>query len=160
MVDLPTTVIDAIATYRLSRMIARDTMPLLAKPREAWWRAHPVQGTEIPVEIVASPAAHHVTALNSTVSAGQRPRKIMWWTPGVLGLGVKREAMASLDLNREHWIISEDTALGELIECPWCHSAYVGVAVVLARRFIPRIWDPIARILVASTAAGLLTGLE
>ena len=160
MGDLSTTVIDAVATYRLSRLVARDTMPLVAKAREAWWRAHPIQGTEIPVEEVASPAAHRVTGIQATESAGQRPRKIMWWTPGILGLGVSHEGMATLSFDKENWIISDETALGELIECPYCHSAYIGILVVVLRRCVPKLWDPIAKALAFSAAAGLMTGLE
>lgn len=42
-----------------------------------------------------------------------------------------------------------------LLSCDWCASAYVAVAVVLARAFVPGVWDPIARVLAGSQVAGM-----
>jgi hypothetical protein len=41
--------------------------------------------------------------------------------------------------------------------CAWCMSLWVAVAVHAARRLAPRVWDPLAHILAASTLTGLVT---
>lgn len=43
-----------------------------------------------------------------------------------------------------------------LVGCDWCVSAYVGVGVVLARRFAPRLWGPVAEGLAFSAITGLV----
>jgi hypothetical protein len=44
----------------------------------------------------------------------------------------------------------------ELIECPWCTGFWVALGTVAARRLVPTVWDPIARVLAYSAAAGLV----
>lgn len=46
--------------------------------------------------------------------------------------------------------------LETLLECPWCVSAHIAVGVVAARRYAPRLWDPLARVLAFSAAAGIV----
>ncbi len=47
--------------------------------------------------------------------------------------------------------------LAYLSRCAWCSSPYIAVGVVLARRFVPRIWQPVAEVLAFSAVAGLIT---
>lgn len=49
--------------------------------------------------------------------------------------------------------------LGELLQCPWCLSIWVGAGVVIARAAAPRVWGMIARGLAFSAGAGVITGL-
>ena len=42
-----------------------------------------------------------------------------------------------------------------LLSCDWCASAYCAVLVVLARRFMPGVWGPIAQVLAGSQVAGM-----
>ena len=51
-------------------------------------------------------------------------------------------------------------AVIELMECPWCLSFWIGLGVVILRRSIPRLWDPIATALAASAVAGMLSERE
>lgn len=46
--------------------------------------------------------------------------------------------------------------LGYLIGCDWCSSAYVAAGVVLARRYAPKVWGPVAEGLAFSAITGLL----
>lgn len=41
--------------------------------------------------------------------------------------------------------------------CPWCLSFWLGVAVVIARRVAPRVWDPLAKALAFSAASGVIS---
>jgi len=50
--------------------------------------------------------------------------------------------------------------LAYLIQCPWCASPYVAVAVVAARRFVPRLWGPVAAVLAFSEVTGFLVTRE
>lgn len=50
----------------------------------------------------------------------------------------------------------EDGVLG----CPWCASWYVGLGIVAARRFAPKVWRPASLALAVSAAAGLLYNAE
>lgn len=50
--------------------------------------------------------------------------------------------------------------LAELVTCRWCAGVWVSFGVVAARRFAPRLWDPIARALAMSAGAALIAGLE
>lgn len=88
-------VTDALATYRIVRLVQRDTLPPVV-----------------------------------TVRAGAR-----------------------------RWTVDKP-ALGELLECPWCLSFWVGLLVVVARRCAPRAWQPVAFALAASAVAGFLSELE
>lgn len=46
--------------------------------------------------------------------------------------------------------------LGYWVGCDWCASAAVGIGVVLARRFTPRLWGPLAEALAFSAITGLI----
>ena len=46
--------------------------------------------------------------------------------------------------------------LAELIECPHCVSIYAATGVLVARRRVPRLWDPLARLLAFSALSGLI----
>lgn len=46
--------------------------------------------------------------------------------------------------------------LATLVVCRWCASIHLALGVVLARRLVPRAWDPLARLLAFSSVAGLL----
>lgn len=50
----------------------------------------------------------------------------------------------------------EAPRLAELVTCGWCSSMYAAVFVVAARRFAPRLWDPLARVLAASLVTGIV----
>lgn len=49
--------------------------------------------------------------------------------------------------------------LGELLQCPWCLSIWVGAGVVLARTTAPRVWGMVARGLAFSAGAGVISEL-
>lgn len=45
---------------------------------------------------------------------------------------------------------------GDFVACPWCVGIWAAVAVLAARRFLPRKWRPIAAVLACAEVAGLL----
>lgn len=50
--------------------------------------------------------------------------------------------------------------LATLITCPWCSSVYVAAGVFLARRFVPRVWAPVAASLAMSQVAGMIANVD
>lgn len=54
----------------------------------------------------------------------------------------------------------EPPKLAVLLTCRWCMGAWVAAGVVLARRYAPRAWAPVADGLALSAAAALVAGLE
>lgn len=50
--------------------------------------------------------------------------------------------------------------LAFLATCPWCSGFYLAVGVVVTRAVAPRAWEPVARALALSSAAGLLAAHE
>lgn len=50
--------------------------------------------------------------------------------------------------------------LAAFVRCRWCTGLWISGFVVAARRYAPRVWEPLARALAGSTAAALLAGLE
>lgn len=50
--------------------------------------------------------------------------------------------------------------LADFVKCRWCTGVWISGLVVVARRYCPRAWDPLARLLALSAAAALLAGLE
>lgn len=51
---------------------------------------------------------------------------------------------------------SRESGVGYLVTCDWCTSIHLGVAVVLARRFAPKVWRPVAQALAFSAVTGLI----
>lgn len=62
------------------------------------------------------------------------------------------------------WADGRDTTLrrkiGTLATCAWCCSAWSGLLVVASRRFVPRLWDPLAKALAYSAVTGLIASRE
>lgn len=54
--------------------------------------------------------------------------------------------------------IGQEIGRGEeaeyLVGCYWCSSMWLALGVVAARRFTPRLWSPVGRLLAFSTVAG------
>jgi hypothetical protein len=86
-------VIDALAAYRLTRLVSVDTFPLAVTVRD----------------------------------------RITRWSKA-----------------------SDHPAIDELVHCPWCIGFWIAAGVVAIRRSGVRGWDPVARTLALSAAAGVL----
>lgn len=50
--------------------------------------------------------------------------------------------------------------LAQLWSCRYCASVWTGAGVVLARRFAPKAWEPVAMVLSLSSLAALISTLE
>lgn len=78
-------------------------------------------------------------------------------------LVVKDELTAGMRSRIEHAMHqgtrSADVAakLSTLIQCPWCSSWWIACGVVAARRFAPRLWDPVAHALAFSAVTGIVS---
>lgn len=77
-------------------------------------------------------------------------------------LGQVAEPWSSLrDEDWEQQVLDDDYApkLATLITCRFCVGVYAGVAVCIARRYLPG-WPHMARALTVASAATLISGLE
>ena len=50
-------------------------------------------------------------------------------------------------------------SLAYLLSCDWCASLYCAILVMCLRRFVPVLWDPIAKALAGSQATGMMSHL-
>lgn len=53
-----------------------------------------------------------------------------------------------------------DTALGELVTCPWCMSVWLAAPILAARALVPAWWTPLSLVLALSAVTGLLASRE
>ncbi len=122
--------LDALATFRLSRLVTTDA--ILNGPRDNLvWRSYQAS---IPTSKGKIPG---VLAEEQGVDLS---------TPG----GWTELAQVDPHVPK----------LAKLISCRWCASVWIGFGVVIARRWMPRQWAPVAEALALSAVAGLLVGLE
>lgn len=132
-------VVDVLATYRLARLVSADTFPPVRHARERILGRYPTSGTPIDLD---------------------------YWTPTGDGEEYRAPDGRTIDTRKVPAlagtevvaVMPEPHPLGELVTCPWCCSMWIGLGVIAARRLAPRAWDPLARALVGSAAAGLLAG--
>jgi len=149
--DTLESIIDGLAVYRLSRLVARDTFPPVAHARTTWLEAHPLPGTLLP---------NPVDKKNCRVgNDGSLHGTITYVVPGWLGLGTRVSARASTPDPELGWY-ADGSPLGELIDCSACNSVWLAAGVVFLRRFTPRFWSPIAALLASSAVAALLSSHE
>lgn len=131
-----TFILDAVAVHRLTRLATADVV--FAEPR-AWLirRSYERQ------------ADNEAKSLNAHLHGRLEPFA----------------AARPSDLTPVEWAqlaIDDDNApkVAALITCRWCSSTWIAVAVVIARRFVPRWWDPVARGAALSSVATLLARVE
>lgn len=105
-------------------------------------------------------AVHRLTRLvtRDTISRPLRARIIRWAYRDVVDGHWAEHTEAGWD-QLPH---DDDDAppLAAFIVCPWCVGLWISFGVVLARRYAGGVWEPIARPLALSTAAGLIAGHE
>lgn len=121
------------------------------------------------IELVDVAAAYRLTRLATadTITRPARARVIAfaygtdeWKWPNdtvpVGGIG----ALSEIEWDRRP--LDDDTApkLAEFVKCRWCAGLWISGFVVVARRYAPRVWDPLARVLALSAGAALLARLE
>lgn len=106
-------------------------------------------------------AAHRLTRLatDDSITRPLRARVIRWayWRSRKLSLAGKTDAQVDeYPMNDEE----EPPKIAELVRCRWCAGMWISGFVVVARRYAPGAWDPLARLLATSDAAALLARLE
>jgi hypothetical protein len=104
-----------LASYRLTRLVVRDTFPPIL-----WLRDHLAGGQRKPTRA----EMYHKNFPTGELEYGEH-RMI----PGLPGLWTRADG--EIVVWRSHWKYSPHW-LAELVTCPWCASAYVSGAVVLA----------------------------
>lgn len=127
--------VDALATARLARLVTTDTFPPVRWARDRILVRWPAPGQ--PLDGDAHDRGFH--GARGILPGGG-------WSP-------THEDFDELGKQRTVW--TDGTPIGELVTCPWCASIWLAAGVVVARRLAPSIWDPIARLLALSEAAGL-----
>jgi hypothetical protein len=131
---MPSLALDAIASYRLTRLATEDviTQPLrddlIARTYENRGRSPKTPGNR-------PHAGWHDEA-----ELPARRREGSWQAYGM-----------------------DDPAppkLVTLLTCRWCAGFWIGMLVIAARRLLPRVWQPAAEVLACSAAAALIARLE
>lgn len=128
---IPPIVIDALAAYRLTRLVTLDTItegPRRAVVRKAFLDS---PGAALPhgwADWMSTPATSYPAA----------------------------EFVAGVREAGDHAI----PKAADLITCRWCAGVWVSAGVIAARALVPKLWDPVARVLAVSAAAALVAGLE
>lgn len=120
----------------------------------------------IPSPLADSLAAYRLTRLVTadTVLRDVRDRLVARaYPPGALSA---HAALVGVDL-REPGAMAEVAMddpnapkLAALLTCRFCAGMWVSLFVVAARRYAPRLWDPLAQALAMSAGAALLARLE
>lgn len=153
MNDNTTLAIDGLAVHRITRLLTRDTFPPVRRAREALLEWFPPDGALVPRE--SRWTAWSMAEWADGRKGGEEPatgEKVVLQSPE----GLLLEGMA----HASGTIVKRGHPIGELISCPWCSGFWVAVGVVVARRFVPRVWGPLAKALAFSSAAGILSGHE
>lgn len=121
--------VDALATFRLTKLVTNDT--LTAEPRDAVIRwAYRRGGLRVEDLAADSLLVQHVDL--------SRP-------------GAWAEEVVPNDPS------GNPPKLATLVTCPWCAGMWVALGVVLLRRAFPRRWALLADALAMSAATGVLS---
>lgn len=132
--------VDTLATFRLTRLITEDTLPVIKKSREWIWRRFP-------------PVGHYLDEEEWQVV--DQDTAVRRWK--LLGVSRRTEVRVTPKTpNAAHAVVIEAHPLGELIGCPWCVSTYCAMFVVCARIIAPTQWDVLARVLAMSAVTGVI----
>lgn len=144
-----TAAIDALATFRLTRLVTEDTFPPIRRAREWIWDRFPPIGRTVHVD----DGWHLRTHLAPPLAT--RWHKIAGYdvhTAVVIEGGI----VPNVGGEAESAVVTESHPIGELIGCPWCVSIHIGAGVVLLRMTMPGLWDPLARLLAFSAVSGVV----
>lgn len=135
-------IVDALAVYRLTHLVTEDTFPPVRAVRERIWRQYPQVGA-------------HVSSANGWMI---KDTKAVRWT-SALGWSIRSEVEVtpptSATIAQDDAVVVAAHPVGELIGCPWCASPWIAIGVLAARRFVPSMWSPLAKVLAASAVAGI-----
>lgn len=126
-------VIDALAVFRLSRLLAQDEFPPVKRFRHAVQDRWPTVGQRL--------CTADGWRIDTTECTASRGRVRVDVTGGVVG--------------NEAAFVAEAHPIGYLIGCVHCVSPWVAAVVLAARRWVPGAWGPVAKILAGSAVAGL-----
>lgn len=128
---IPAPLADALSAYRLTRLVTADTIL-------RGWRDGVVRRTYITDRRYSARVLKEQLAAELGIDDLSRPGA---WSE-----------LAMADDNAPK--------LATLITCRWCAGTWVSLFVVAARRYAPRLWDPLAQALAMSAGAALLARLE
>lgn len=129
------TVLLAFATYRITRVVTRDKLPLIAIPREAFVQRWGVY--------------EGVGRVKDDVRRNRLVRAWRWFFAS--------EFPAIAEGRRSNLVMK---SLAYLWECDWCASVWVGAAMVYGVAYHVHLPYPWLQWLAASAMTGLLTKVE
>lgn len=149
--------VDALAAYRLTRLVIKDT--IADRPRDFVyeWASEGTCDAELAQERdrgsrvlrCLRPAGHRSELHETTVRwLGETDDEVVRWTDDDEGASPASPAK---------WVHPK---IAELLGCPWCAGFWISIGVVAARRVVPRAWDPVARVLATSAIAGIIGSEE
>lgn len=147
---IPPVVVDALAAFRLTRLIVEDT---IADPPRDLAYEWAVGGEQCDAHRhgertfrCSRPAGHRSDLHEARIRyLHAEEDEVVRWTDSDDG------AMAPSPVEWRH------PKVAEFLGCPWCAGFWISIGVVGARRFAPRLWDPVARVLATSAIAGILS---
>lgn len=156
-----TAAVDALAAFRLTRLVVEDTIADPPRDFVYEWAAggqtcdaelDPPDDSEEATTVVGSfrfrcqrPAGHRSELHETRVRwLGADEDEVVRWKDSDTGA---REA------GPVEWTHPK---VAELLGCPWCAGFWISIGVIAARRFAPRLWDPCARVLATGAIAGIL----
>lgn len=118
-----------------------------------------VSRTELVVDALA---VHRLTRLvtEDVITQPARAVVIRWAYRMWSGNPTALEGMSDVDVDDLPLNDDEAPKVADLIKCRWCTSVWIAGFVVVARRYCPRVWDPLGRALALSTVGTLAAGLE
>lgn len=134
---MDTFIIDALASWRLARLLTEDTLPVIKKSREWIWRRFP-------------PVGHYLDD-DDWKLAGQETA-YRWWKL----FGVNHCTEVRVNAHGTQAIVVEAHPIGELIGCPHCVGVWLAFGVAGMRRFLPGFWDPMAKILATAAVTSIV----
>lgn len=132
--------IDALACWRLTRLVVADTFPPILWARE---------------RIVA-----RFTRVVPIYEQRWKPLPVLDLDPSDQGHPLLLEPQTS---EMEMVVIGHQDkpgALAELVECPHCSSVWLGFGIVAAESLFPGVWGIAALALALSAVAGYIVGAE
>ncbi len=107
-------------------------------------------------------AAYRLTRLATAdvITRPARARVIRWSYLRAPGWMADPRQMTELDWDELPEDDDNAPKVAAFVKCRWCAGMWISLGVVVARRYAPRAWDPLARALAISAAAALLARLE
>lgn len=133
--------IDALAVWRLGRLVTKDDFPPIKAARDFVLRRWPSNIAQFPDhEVLEDQAGEEPTTLATT--------------------GTLRGSSVRVEYRDGGWFAQDPHWFGQLIDCIWCSSVWLAGGVVALRALVPEPWSYLAVVLAFAALAGLINKLD